>query len=131
MKYRKFQTVHVKTTFFTLKLLGIVFCKNPILMLFLYQYLFNHDKILNINYPNTRIFVRARYWHPFIWVLSVRMSTKGPQKCQYQPKYGSVSMDLPLKSGYHQTWCTFLTHAGSKDKLLEGIQHGSKTILVS
>ena len=31
--------------------------------------------------------------------LSVNMPIKGQQKCQYQPKAGSVSNDQPLKSG--------------------------------
>ena len=35
------------------------------------------------------------------------------------------------QSGNWDIWCTFLTHTGVEDKLLDGIQHGAKTTLVS
>ena len=43
---------------FALKLFGKY--KNCFDAFFLYQYLFNYDNLLNITYPNTRVFVWAR-----------------------------------------------------------------------
>ena len=48
------------------KALGNLFYKKKHFWCFLrYQYLYNYNKIFNITYPNTRVFVQAKYWYPF------------------------------------------------------------------
>ena len=55
-----------KNEFFTFKPPGKLFYTPPNFdAFFRYQYLFNYNNFLNMTYPNTSVFLRARYWYPF------------------------------------------------------------------